>query len=496
MATGAALQGCADESSSRALWLAQTLTADNLVFARREPDLVAGKYRKMALGAHDFLRGSLGVWRRDQAEAGPGTVPTAFASGPSSLVAALGDPHLENLGAFAPGLQRDASGGLTPNGAISLEWNDFDAAGYAPFHLDVRRLALGFAVLALEVERRGVLGLGAGDADGLATAVAEGYAAEVLAALAGAAPLVVAVATPLSEDDEAALRDSSGVVVADLLRRAAEDGAAAATFAEAVVWLPEPETFALQTGVLEPPRFVGIVEREVLPLDEEERARVGRWLRAASPSQPPLLLDATRRLGAGVGSYALLRYDALVHLPQSVDPGPYLLELKEIADAPPMPLPTPNPRPFADNAARAATLQRVMQSDAGRDRFLAAAQDGGVAVKIRHRTAWQKGLSVDRVVEKMAAGKWTAQDVFALARLAGRLLAAAHLRAPRADGGAALSAIAPLLHDRQDAFAAETARATEAALPILHRDARLLGALLQTEGPLLGLDPAADGASP
>lgn len=495
--------GCGDDTPSRALWLAQALTDDNLFAARREPALVAGKYRLMAASAHGFLRGSLGLWRRDQAEAGPGAWPTAFGSGLASLVAIVGDPHLENAGCFGPGLAGSGGGALAPRGAISLEWNDFDAAGYGPFHLDVRRLALGLAVTVLERERAGgatiadaeaaALAVGPGGGAELAAAVAEGYVAEVEAQAAGAAPTR---AHGEADEAEEIVAARVGIVAADLLRRAREQGNPDLEFADAVS-VSAAGGPALRRGVLEPPVLAGVIEREVVALDAAGHDRVGRWLAKAYLGAPPRLLDAARRLGAGVGSYALWRIDALVApvAPAAGDAGPYLLELKEIADPPGerWPLPTPNPRPFGDNAERAVTLQRAMQSDGARDRFLAAAASDGVAVKIRHRSSWQKGLSLSRLVARQRAGKWHSDDVVVLARLLGRLLAAAHLRAPRADGGHAVTAIAPLLSGRGPSFVAETVAATRAALPVLHGDARLLGTLLASEGPLLGLQPPTPG---
>ncbi|HFE46035.1 MAG TPA: DUF2252 domain-containing protein [Nannocystis exedens] len=53
------------------------------------------------------------------------------------------DPHLENIGSY-----RRSSDGL-----LVIDFNDFDAATYGPFHFDVRRLALSAAIASMSIER-------------------------------------------------------------------------------------------------------------------------------------------------------------------------------------------------------------------------------------------------------------------------------------------------------------------------------------------------------
>ncbi|MCA9545010.1 MAG: DUF2252 family protein, partial [Myxococcales bacterium] len=194
----ALLLACADaDDVARGPWLQQVLVADNRPLAERDPAQTAEKYRKMASSPYAFFRATLSVFLGDARRPGPGFWPTAFGSGPATRVLALGDPHLENFGSFENGL-----------GVHTLEINDFDGATFGPYHLDVRRLALGVHVGADQI------GLSAADRDAAVQAALDGYVAELQSESAGAPPVAV---TPQA---------GFGAVVDDLLRRAARDGEA------------------------------------------------------------------------------------------------------------------------------------------------------------------------------------------------------------------------------------------------------------------------------
>ncbi|MCA9560007.1 MAG: DUF2252 family protein, partial [Myxococcales bacterium] len=188
------LTGCVQaEDAGRRAWLQSLLVQDNRPLLEREPALTAGKFRKMGARPYDFLRGSLAVYLADAAR--PDAMPTRFGSAAASRVLVLGDPHPENLGAFRRG-----------DGRMSLEFNDFDGATFGPYHLDVRRLAVGFVVAGLQA------GLDDDAARALAGAVAEGYVLEIDRLGRGLAPLRVRRGVGF------------GHIVDDLLRRAERDG--------------------------------------------------------------------------------------------------------------------------------------------------------------------------------------------------------------------------------------------------------------------------------
>ena len=76
----------------------------------------------------------------------------------------LGDPHPENIGTYP-----------LPDGAVALDFNDFDLAGRGPFTGDLRRLALGLWVAG------DMAGLGKKQRVRLVEALTEGYLQEIRA---------------------------------------------------------------------------------------------------------------------------------------------------------------------------------------------------------------------------------------------------------------------------------------------------------------------------
>ncbi|MEO8551993.1 MAG: DUF2252 family protein, partial [Kofleriaceae bacterium] len=62
--------GCGVGSSPRADFLVNTLAVDNYVYARRDPELVALKFRKMQRDPYLWLRGTAAVWWHDATDPG------------------------------------------------------------------------------------------------------------------------------------------------------------------------------------------------------------------------------------------------------------------------------------------------------------------------------------------------------------------------------------------------------------------------------------------
>ena len=136
--------GCVDglPDDVREAWLADALVDDNRIWLSRDTSLLATKYREDA-NPYDFLRGTTTVFYRDLERAGSNRVPTAFLRRPdAAAMLIVGDPHPENIGTLLPG---DGPGPV--NDTLLLEVNDFDAAGFGPYLLNVRRALLGLAVL-------------------------------------------------------------------------------------------------------------------------------------------------------------------------------------------------------------------------------------------------------------------------------------------------------------------------------------------------------------
>ncbi len=456
------LVACGEPTDPRARWLQSALVDDNQAVMEREPELTRMKLEKMRRTPYAFFRGTAGIFLRDASQ--PGFGATRYGSARSSRVLVLGDPHLENIGTF-----HSASGDLT------VEYNDFDGATYGPYYLDVRRLTLSFYVASLQWH------LSAEDRRATLREAARGYVAEIERLRRGLEPV------RLRE------RPEHGRIVSDLIRRAARDG----NPDDALYKYTElDETLTrrhLKMGVIDPP-VDGLVDDELVPVSLEEEALVRGLLRRypgtlVQPEGTPGYFDVkelARRVGAGVASFPLRRYYVLIEGDLSVADDDRLLELKEIGGGAVYGgvLLYPD-RVFRNDAHRVVAAQRAWQEFPDADRLLGWAEDRPMSFRVRNRTAYQQGLSVDRVLRKLDEEDWTIEDVRVLAYGAGRLLARGHALSASLDGEQGLAAIAEALGDDLLGFVAETTAWTVRYGARFEDDYAWFRGLLR-EDPLLG----------
>ncbi|MEZ4453335.1 MAG: DUF2252 family protein [Nannocystaceae bacterium] len=473
----AAAPGCDGDDAARSAWLHNALVLDNQVFLENDPGLAAGKFAKMGLGLYPFFRGGAGLYARDLAEAGsPGYLPTAYLSEDAADVALVGDPHLENLGTFR-----------RVDGALIIDFNDYDAATYGPYHFDVRRLAVSVAIAAAVIDEASP-GF-AEAAAGAPEAVARAYVDEI-EALAGGGEIPRAL--------EGAVL---GEILDDLVKKALEKGDAREELSDYT--RIEGGARVLFFGDVEPalqwsggPFDHEVISDRVAPVDEAEAAVI----LAALADYPPTLADPRlmspealtvkglgRRLGAGVASYPVRRYYALVEGPTDALEDDVLLELKQVFD----PLMVPGLRQaggriYADNGERVCMLQRALQGGGDVDPLLGVARAGDLDLRVHERAKIQRGLDVARMAEKIGEGKWDAAEYLEMSRWAGRLLARAHARAPKRDGEPGLGAIHAGLRGDGDGFVAETAGFVAVYAPVVIDDYRRFGEVLAEYGPGLG----------
>lgn len=458
---------CADATEDpRRSWLQSSLVDDNRALLERAPDAVADKLRKMASRPYYWFRGTMAVFAADVSRPGPGAAPTRYGSSPASRVLLVGDPHPENLGTFRP-----------EPGVMVFEYNDFDAATHGPYHQDVRRLALGFAVALREA---GV------EPEALAPvvdAVGLGYAYEIDALASGQPPIEVVPGAGF------------GVIVEDLFRRAARDGDAREELDEYTV--VEGGARGMWHGDVEPP-VDGLVSDRVAPVSADEARLVRRLFEGyvgtlvGGPGDGFFAVKGiSRRLGAGVSSFPLRRYYVLVEGETAALDDDRLLEVKEVLDPTrPQRALHLSQRAFGGNGQRVVEAQRRLHRRPDCDPLLGWSAARPMQVRVRERTKYQKGIDVARIADRLAERRWTLDDVAALARISGRLLARSHALAPTLDGPPGLDAIAEALADDGPGFAAETTAFVLDYLPRLEADYAIFVALLAEEGPWLGYRPA------
>jgi uncharacterized protein (DUF2252 family) len=454
---------CTDTApDARRAWLWTTLRDDARPYIERDPVLAAARFQMMDSHPYAFLRGTLGQFQRDALEGGPAFGPSAFGRGAAAEVLLVGDPHLENLGTFR-----------AADDTLRFDFNDFDAATFGPYPLDVRRMALSVA-LALRV-------LDVESPEAAVAAVAEGYVAEIAAEAAGEPPFVA----------DAAHTDDAGEIVAWLLGKAREEGDAAEPLAEDSELVDARRR--LRRGELDD-RTSGVVTRALTNPSEAEAHLVAAALADYGPqvglrggaARP---LDVARRLGAGIASYASLRFYVLLSGPTADPEDDLLLEMKEVPPMRVSPARATRRRPFAGDAERVVDATRALQTDAGNDPWLGVARVGPQAFRIRERTGFQKGLDLDKLDERLTSGKWTPADVVDLAATAGRLLARGHARARDRRGHPGLAAIRDDLAGRETGFVNETRRFALDYADVVLDDAATFHGLMEAHGPLLGARP-------
>ena len=443
---------------ARSQWLRSTLVEDNLNGLRREPEAVEGKFGRMALDPYDWLRGSLGQFRRDLAQRGPGALPTAFGDGPELLL--VGDPHLENIGTFAD-----------PSGQVALEFNDFDAATYGPWIVDVRRLATS-AWLTAEA-----CGLDGGAA---ASSVADAYATQVTRGDSNAAHSLTAAARLV---DDALARGQRGLAENAGLADFTEVDAAGRRHLKRGEFEARPLPFVVDDALVDatPDVVAGLTAALPTLIDS---------LAGGVAVAPEMLRvkDIARRWGSGVSSYPLLRFYILVEGPTSDLDDDWLLEAKEAPDAGRFEGLSADRFAwrFDHNAARIVSHQRTLQGRADADFLLGFVRVGPLSLRVRSLRGDQSGLSVQRLCRKVTSGEATVDDLLGVMRFAGGLLATAHARGETPSGRPAGPLLAVALLGREAAFRDEVQRFAQAYGYTSLDDFDRLRALLSAHGPRLG----------
>jgi len=486
-----------DGLDNRALWLQNTLIEDHYTLLVRTPSQVEGKFAKMADNPYNFFRGTVPQYYRDVTQPSEGFAPTNYGSAQAAYILLVGDPHPENIGTYFPA-----------DGALTLDFNDFDGSRYGPFHFDVRRLALGFYVAT-------TLAIDAGFADDAirqlaVTRVVEGYVAELDGQARGEAPLRVTY------------QGGFGTIIDDLMRRALRDGPIFRELSDSscvyqnnpgcppntrCLVLFDPAPPLPETGFYEGVELnacgTGFSEFDVVvPLNDEETRLVteiaARYPTSTVAYQNPAsrnltdrdlaftLKSAGRRLGGGVSSYPLYRFYLLFEGPTTSQDDDWLIEVRETQDGAFIPgLPQFPPRLYRNNAERVIDVSRRLHTTPTNDTLAGWASLGAFSFRARHRTRYQRSFSTGRMLRELASGDFAPEDLPAFAFIAGRLLARSHTNAPTQQNDDALSVIRDAIGGDNAGFASETLTFALSYGPVIIEDHQRLQQLRAIEGPLL-----------
>lgn len=463
---------CSGAQTARKSWLQQQLIADNWDLMRRQPDLVAGKFRKMAIHPYNYYRGTVRLYLLDMVSATSTAMPSSFGSFETAFVPSVVDPHPENIGSY-----------WTKDGILTADFNDFDGADYLPFHFDVRRLAVGFVICAhvskAHLEQPSVI-------DEVATSVVDGYLTQVQVLSTKGKPLQIRPASKM------------GKILDDLLRRAGEQGKAQEALTEYTEVKDGKRIFRF--GEVESSDVPGVIRKVIQPLSQDEwsllRELMRDYLQRRGITKPKeqgfyVIKGAARRLGAGVSSYPRLRYYVLVEGETLGVGDDVLLEWKEMADPVSLPDYERYPRKtFRNNGERVVWLQTRLQETTTNDRYLGWALVSPMSFRIRQLTKYQKNFDVIRFRDKLADKKWKVEDLLVFARIAGQLLARSHALSNGLDGRPMLPHLDAILKGNEDAFRKETVLFAKTYAAQILADYKQFAGMLQSEGALLGVRAA------
>lgn len=458
---GFLLAGCGSPTvdESRKAQIANVITTADEPLLRTRPNLVAGKYARMAANPYDFFRATVPLswsdYRNNEWDLGA----SAFAlDGP--LAPVLGDPHPENFGTL-----------LSADGVLALEPNDFDGADFAPYLWDVRRLTTGMALAArlTNLEDPIAQETTAHSARVIARAAAEAYGQTILALSKGGERMRMTSA-------------NDNPILEDLFSRA-EEGLTDRSELTDLTTLENGRRL-LRHGVLD-------------PADPAERyLELPPWALAALPDtlnryrqtllNPPesayfKVLDAVRAVGSGVASWARVRVVLLVRGPTDDPNDDVLLELKELNDSglgghyPPFVR-------YDDVAERIRSTSRAAWVKPDAEPLWGTSEWLGFPVQVKRESDAHKTIRIRRMNEE----RGTPDALEGLARQLGEILARAHTATPKNAEWVARD-IAQVIARNPSEFADEQADVGDRYAQRVLEDHQLFRALLEERGPRLGL---------
>ena len=443
---------CAPSSVRRDI-IHEVLTRDNRDLALRDPREVAARFERMAADPLSFFRGSVTLWAQDtMTPGGTGAIATAFANDVAGGALLIGDPHPENFGTA-----------VTSDG-LQFGFNDFDVARFGPVVLDVRRLALGFAVAAQQITASQDI------TANLVGGVVDGYSD--------------AMSTPLHDILDPTSVPTAldpGTIVVDLFDRARSRGAAHREFDDLTTVGADGRRHLVITDVAPD----DLQAEVLLPLSPSEQVAVDDAVRRAGFSPR----EMARLVGRGVGSRPLLRWLLLLDDDR-------LIQLKEARDTFVVPgLVAEHERFFRTNAERVVFARRTMLGHDGADEALRTVDLEPLGAFATSETGFGQTMRVARLTEDYADGSVVDDDLVAFARVAGRALAVAHRRGVSVDGDVVSDRLPRALDlvssARQAALRDETLAVVAAGVDNALGDHLLLHDLIDSWGPLLGLDTVA-----
>ncbi|HNC96464.1 MAG TPA: DUF2252 family protein [Myxococcota bacterium] len=423
--------------------LRDVLVADNQIWLVRDPEQVEEKYDRMAEDPYDFLRGTAALYYQDLQRPNPERASTEFQTDPRSFgLLVIGDPHPENFGTLLPG--NDTRTGP------SIEVVDLDAGGYGSWLYDLRRSILGMQVFTWKMK-----GCGDDCREALARVQAEAYVAE------------------LREPGFVPSDPAWGGIVLRLLQESWTEGRLNLRMEEEV-----EAGHLVREGIDH-----GEGTRALTPEEEAQ-------LQALTAGRNYRVLDAVRRYGTGVASFAAIRYTVLADTGSSGPEDDVLLNLREVVD-PPL-LPRVGTQLFDSPSDRLVQLSQHLWTRPDADSWLDGMDYGSISFKQGSISGWTHNFDHDDMAELWEQHLIGQEDLEGLAAFLGTALAGCHLRGGSLDGSPPLDILEGEIGGREALFVEERLRDARLDALQLESDYALFQLALDRYGSLLGAEAAAD----
>jgi uncharacterized protein (DUF2252 family) len=447
----ASVTSCSESSvDARRGAVVDAMVAADQSFIRARPQLVAGKYARMASDLYGYYRGSVPVYAHD-AHDGRSPIARDMFTVDTPLVQALGDAHPENFGTL-----------WASDDSVALEPNDFDAADLLPFRYDLRRLTTGMVIAAHVAQ------VDATAHRSIAREVAASYRAAMNDYAQGAAPVRVT--------------DATDPILADVFKRARRDRKDPAKTLEQSTAL-QGTTRTLRRGVLDPADPNNVYEdlpSHAFALLPSVIAEYRKTLVDARDDAYFTVLDAVRELGSGVASWPKIRGIILLRGPSDDPNDDVLLEIKELGDSG-----SGNALPptvfFDDVRARVLFSTRRAWGRPDAEPLWGTSTWVGLPVQLRLESEGNKTVRTSRMTGKLG----TPEALTALSHVLGGLLARVHASYPASGAQAIARAM-------NDGFADEEADVAVKYADVVVADYQRFKDALADLGPTLGVpyDPA------
>lgn len=397
------LLGCTTSDMDRQSHMMAVLTEANASYLERDPVRVADKFEVMADDPFDFMRGSAPWYWQDMAERQAMETHFLKVEG-STQVLLVGDLHPENVGTCLPGEepwaeQRDSDAALT------LEAVDLDGVGLGPWILDLRRAALGMALLVEPMQ---------------------GCEDDCLVDMIGTFSLAYAeelnVRAQGNPGWDSILSAENGTVLADLMTKARMEGVEGQRIDDWTTGFSVHRRLKLDDDLNKH-------GQGMLALSTDEEKQLDRLLENYPKPKGFRVLDRARHYGTGVASLPAIRYTILWDLGEDSPDDDFLMEFREVRPPPALPHTSLQPLvAFEDLSTQIIQSAAILWSRPDADVRYTAVVDGDMTFKAFNVGSWFQHLDHTEMQEAWEEGQLTEKDLLKLSASLGRLLAAAHSR--------------------------------------------------------------------